>query len=164
MKKQLNVDLIQSELRGGSAFFPGYKGSRPSVPSTPTAGAQLGTEADSKPKTLEPVSAEPADQQHGSPIGIDSPLSTQGVPPPVPRPGPRTVPGSDHLIPKVKRPMRQRQPFDIYEDQYERLKQIADSERNFVNGRGMSQMVREAIDTYLAANFSPSKKQAVLNR
>jgi hypothetical protein len=26
MKKQLNVDRIQSELRGGSAFFPGYKG------------------------------------------------------------------------------------------------------------------------------------------
>jgi hypothetical protein len=26
MKKQLNVDQIQSELRGGSAFFPGYKG------------------------------------------------------------------------------------------------------------------------------------------
>ena len=27
MKKQLNVDRIQSELRGGSAFFPGYQGS-----------------------------------------------------------------------------------------------------------------------------------------
>jgi hypothetical protein len=26
MKKKLNVDLIQSELRGGSAFFPNYKG------------------------------------------------------------------------------------------------------------------------------------------
>jgi hypothetical protein len=26
MKKKLNVDSIQSELRGGSAFFPGYKG------------------------------------------------------------------------------------------------------------------------------------------
>jgi hypothetical protein len=25
MKKKLNVDTIQSELRGGSAFFPGYK-------------------------------------------------------------------------------------------------------------------------------------------
>jgi hypothetical protein len=25
MRKKLNVDLIQSELRGGSAFFPGYK-------------------------------------------------------------------------------------------------------------------------------------------
>jgi len=25
MKKKLNVESIQSELRGGSAFFPGYK-------------------------------------------------------------------------------------------------------------------------------------------
>jgi hypothetical protein len=54
--------------------------------------------------------------------------------------------------------MKQRQPFDIYEDQYERLKQIADSERNFVNGRGMSQMVREAIDAYLVATSSRTKK------
>jgi len=29
MKKRLNVDLVQNELRGGSAFFPGYKGSEP---------------------------------------------------------------------------------------------------------------------------------------
>jgi hypothetical protein len=159
MKKQLNVDLIQSELRGGSAFFPGYEGSRPSGPSKPSAEAQFETVAsDSKSKTPEPVLAEPTDQKHGSPIAIDQTISAQGVPPPVPRPGPRTVPGSDHLVPKVKRPMRQRQPFDIYEDQYERLKQIAESERNFVNGRGMSQMVREAIDAYLAANSSPTNK------
>src|SRR4030095_12417166 len=26
MKKKLNVESVQSELRGGSAFFPGYKG------------------------------------------------------------------------------------------------------------------------------------------
>jgi hypothetical protein len=45
--------------------------------------------------------------------------------------------------------MKQRQPFDIYEDQYARLKQIAEAEKGFVNGRGMSQMVREAIDNYL---------------
>ena len=29
MKKQLNVNRIQSELRGGSAFFPGYQGGPP---------------------------------------------------------------------------------------------------------------------------------------
>jgi hypothetical protein len=60
-----------------------------------------------------------------------------GVPPPVP------------LIPKVKRVIKQRQPFDIYEDQFQRLKQIKEAEKDFVNGRGMSQMVREAIDNYL---------------
>jgi hypothetical protein len=36
MKKQLNVDRIQSELSGGSAFFPGYKGSGSPAPSAET--------------------------------------------------------------------------------------------------------------------------------
>jgi hypothetical protein len=36
MRKQLNVDRIQSELRGGSAFFPGYQGSSsPALPAQP---------------------------------------------------------------------------------------------------------------------------------
>jgi hypothetical protein len=52
-------------------------------------------------------------------------------------------------VPKVKRPIRQRQPFDIYEDQYQALKKIATAEREFENGRSMGQMVREAIDAYL---------------
>ena len=75
------------------------------------------------------------------------------VPPPVPRPVPRPVP----LIPKTKRAIRQRQPFDIYEDQYQRLKKIADAEREFVNGRSMSHMVREAIDHYLKDHTSPQE-------
>jgi hypothetical protein len=44
MKKRLNIDQVQSELRGGSAFFPGYKGvgdtpdpaPEESKPATPT--------------------------------------------------------------------------------------------------------------------------------
>jgi len=32
MKKKLNVDSIQSELRGGSAFFPGYKSAGSPLP------------------------------------------------------------------------------------------------------------------------------------
>jgi hypothetical protein len=52
-------------------------------------------------------------------------------------------------LPKIKRPIRQRQPFDIYEDQYQTLKGISEAEREFVNGRSMSQMVRQAIDEYL---------------
>ena len=49
MRKQLNVDRIQSELRGGSAFFPGYQGGpspalpeavpEPQVSEQPGAGA-----------------------------------------------------------------------------------------------------------------------------
>src|SRR5262245_53352489 len=34
MKKKLNVDSIQSELRGGSAFFPGYQGQDSPPPPT----------------------------------------------------------------------------------------------------------------------------------
>jgi hypothetical protein len=63
------------------------------------------------------------------------------------------------LVPKVKRPIRQRQPFDIYEDQYKRLKKIAESEQGFMNGRGMSQMVREAIDHYLRDHCSSKESK-----
>ena len=80
---------------------------------------------------------------------------------PVPRPVrgtvPQGVPPTVPLIPKVKRLIRQRQPFDIYEDQYQDLKKIADAERGFINGRGMSQMVREALDDYLKKHGSPRK-------
>jgi hypothetical protein len=81
-----------------------------------------------------------------------------GVPVPVPRTVPRPVPPGVPLVPKARRAIRQRQPFDIFEDQYVRLKQIADAERGFMNGRGMSQMVRDALDTYLEAAASPRKK------
>ena len=37
MKKQLDVDRIQSELSSGSAFFPGYKGSSSPTPSAKAA-------------------------------------------------------------------------------------------------------------------------------
>jgi hypothetical protein len=143
MKKQLNVDVIQSELRGGSAFFPGYKKEAPAEP----AEQQNARGADPVAKAIPaPEAAKPA-------------TSTQGVPPPVPRTVPRTDPPAAGLMPKVKRPMKQRQPFDIYEDQYAKLRKIADAERGFVNGRGMSQMVREAIDAYLAADASLSNNK-----
>ena len=125
MKKQLNVDQIQSELRGGSAFFPGYQGG-----TSPT-----------------PPAAEPR-EEHITPESEAKTSDTdqEGVPRPVP------------LIPKqARRPIRQRQPFDIYEDQYQSLKKIADAERGFMNGRGMSQMVREAIDNYLRDHTSSKK-------
>jgi hypothetical protein len=86
---------------------------------------------------------------------------------PVPVPAPEPVPAgagvrvgvspSVPLIPKLKRVIRQRQPFDIYEDQYQRLKKIADDEKDFENGRGMSQMVRIAIDNYLKEHGTPRK-------
>jgi hypothetical protein len=92
------------------------------------------------PEKAKPQDAQGTEtKQHGAvvPEPVRVPVRVRvGVPPPVP------------LIPKVKRVIRQRQPFDIYEDQYQQLKKIAEEEKGFENGRGMSQMVREAIDTY----------------
>jgi hypothetical protein len=137
MKKQLNVDQIQSELRGGSAFFPGYKGgTSPTPPVAEPTEESITPESPAKPNNADEV----------------------GVPPPVPLGVPHTVPRPGPLIPKqARRPIRQRQPFDIYEDQYQSLKKIADAEREFMNGRGMSQMVREAIDHYLRDHTSSKK-------
>ena len=133
MKKKLNVDMIQSELRGGSAFFPGYKSDQ-SPTSPPEERSEKPPKVSPRKKAV-PVVKE-ADPQ-GVPPGILEGV-LEGVPPTVP------------LIPKKpKRPIRQRQPFDIYEDQYHALKKIATAERAFENGRSMGQMVREAIDAYL---------------
>ena len=46
-------------------------------------------------------------------------------------------------------PIRQRKPFDIFEDQYRNLKQIAEDERSHGLPGSMSHMVREAIDHYV---------------
>lgn len=64
----------------------------------------------------------------------------RGVPPvrpvlPVPPPG--------------KRVMKQRHPFDIYQDQYESLQSLALEERKQGGVGSMSAMVREAIDKLL---------------
>src|SRR5687767_508899 len=123
MKKKLNIDQIQSELRGGSAFFPSYKGADSPTPPSPAT-------------ELSHPEQEP---------------DIQNQPVPVP-PG---VPPANTLVPKIKRPIRQRQPFDIFEDHYHRLKRISEAEKDFVNGRGMSQMVRDAIDNYLRDHDTP---------
>src|SRR3954454_18256370 len=62
----------------------------------------------------------------------------QGVPVPVPPDGvPRTPLPPRRLI-------RQRPPFDVYEDQYRELKHVVDHERNPGLPGSMSLMVREA--------------------
>jgi hypothetical protein len=50
-----------------------------------------------------------------------------------------------------RRVMRQRQPFDVYQDQYETLKIIAEGERAQGLPGSMSRMVRKGIDMYLKA-------------
>ena len=76
---------------------------------------------------------------------------------PVPYPSPHTPYGVPHPVPPMKRRMRQRQPFDVYEDQYETLKKIADDERSQGLPGSMSRMVREGIDMYLAARKKGEK-------
>ena len=75
------------------------------------------------------------------------------------------LPATDHvgtIVPPVlpvrdvsptasnKRKMKQRQPYDIYTDQYEELKQLALEDRMRGGAGSMSAMVREAIDDYIA--------------
>src|SRR5438094_885376 len=49
----------------------------------------------------------------------------------------------------VKRVMKPRHPFDIYQDQYDSLKQMASEERIQGGVGSMSAMVREAIDKFI---------------
>jgi hypothetical protein len=53
-------------------------------------------------------------------------------------------------VPPVKRVMKQRHPFDIYQDQYEALQKLALEERKQGGFGSMSAMVREAIDKLIA--------------
>jgi hypothetical protein len=65
-----------------------------------------------------------------------------GVPPVLPVP---PVPG----VP-LKRVMKERWPVNIYHDQYESLRQLADEDRRQGGMGSMSAMVREAIDKMIA--------------
>jgi hypothetical protein len=49
----------------------------------------------------------------------------------------------------VKRVMKSRHPFDIYQDQYESLKELALRDRMEGGEGSMSAMVREALDTFI---------------
>jgi hypothetical protein len=53
-------------------------------------------------------------------------------------------------VPPTKRVMKQRHPFDIYQDQYESLQSVALEERRQGRIGSMSALVREAIDKILA--------------
>ena len=47
--------------------------------------------------------------------------------------------------------MKQRHPFDIYQDQYEALQELALEERKQAGVGSMSAMVREALDQLIAS-------------
>ncbi|SRR6266567_6132324 len=60
-------------------------------------------------------------------------------------------------VPLVKRVMKPRHPFDIYQDQYDSLKQIALEERKQGGVGSMSAMVREALDSFITARKKEKK-------
>ena len=130
MTKKLDTASISNALAQTAFFRPNAEPKKPEkAPQTPLPEPPV------LPDAEEAANGEPAQTV---PVRV-------GVPLPVP------------LTPKVKRLIRQRQPFDIYQDQYDRLKKIADEEKGFENGRGMSQMVRIAIDNYLKDHGSPQE-------
>lgn len=80
---------------------------------------------------------------------IEKPNPASPVVPPYPVPPVRAVP----LVPPpagAKRIMKQRHPFDIYQDQYDALRDLATEDRKQGGFGSMSAMVRQALDTFIA--------------
>ena len=87
------------------------------------------------------------------------PSDHQQAPAPRPVPPVRVVPPVPLVrdVPLTKRVMKQRHPFDIYQDQYEALQELALEERKQGGIGSMSAMVREALDQLIAARKAAKK-------
>jgi hypothetical protein len=127
MKKQLNVDQIQSELRGGSAFFPGYQGR-----GSPIASSR----EDKKALTEDNATSQSA------------PAPTIGNLKEVPNQIPERESARSPVRPNGKRIIT-RNSFEIYEDQMDSLRKLSLQDKMAGKIGSMSQMVRDAIDAYL---------------
>jgi hypothetical protein len=121
MKKQLNVDLVQNELRGGSAFFPGYKAGETQEPATPP-----------------PLAPKPRRERPAEPMTL--PRQASGAPAPTTSLAP---------VSQEKRPLIRRT-FDLYEDQLNYLTKESLQERLAGKEGSMNAMVREALDEWIA--------------
>jgi hypothetical protein len=132
MKKKLNIDQVQSELRGGSAFFPGYKSG-----GSHTASSQ-------EDKTASQV--DDASSQSAPPPTID-----------VQKEASIRIPERENarslVRPNGKRIIT-RNSFEIYEDQMDSLRKLSLQDKMAGKLGSMSQMVRDAIDTYLQKKAS----------
>src|SRR5712664_1824664 len=114
---------------------------------------ELGSPMDNFPSIQRPKQLADVSKNSSQPVA-NKPRQTPITPVPqypVPYPSTHTPYGVPHPVSPIKRRMRQRQPFDVYEDQYETLKKVADDERAQGLPGSMSRMVREGIDMYLAA-------------
>jgi hypothetical protein len=120
----LTNNLKQSSGRGVDAFF----------------SPQPAPQEEKKPLIHEEQEGQDKEhRQHGTPNPV---LPVPVVPPVLPVP---PVPG----VPP-KRVMKERWPVNIYHDQYESLRQLADEDRRQGGMGSMSAMVREAIDKMIA--------------
>jgi hypothetical protein len=120
MKKQLNVDLVQNELRGGSAFFPGYQGSGLEAPATPLSPAL-------EPK-IKPVLAPKPPARRAQAV---KEITVSPIP-----------------VSREKR-LLIRRTFDLYEDQLDYLTKESLQERLAGKEGSMNAMVRSAIDEWI---------------
>jgi hypothetical protein len=100
-----------------------------------------------KPKQPTYIDETPLGTEIYKPKPLDTPVPSVRAVSPVPleRPVRPVLP-----VPPKKRIMKQRHPSDIYQDQYDSLKQLADEERRQGGVGSMSAMVRAALDTYIA--------------
>jgi hypothetical protein len=73
MKKKLNVDSIQSELRGGSAFFPGYQS--PDSPTPPKTEEKQVESVDTPAKEKKPAEKSPSERDTTTPRHHDTTVS-----------------------------------------------------------------------------------------
>ena len=128
MKKRLNIDTIGNELRGGSAFFPGYK---PGGSPTSLSEKSEDTSVSDRLTTEEAISAKPEPN-----LAISE------------RPNDRTPerPNGKRII--------TRNSFEIYEDQMASLRKLSYQEKMDGKIGSMSGMVREALDDYLQKRSS----------
>src|SRR5512135_1026496 len=113
----------------------------------PNAAAlpELGSPLDSMPRIERPHPV--------APVPAGTKKTDHTAPDPVPGtryrvPGAAASPAEEQPAPARRRIVRRR-PFDIYEDQYNTLKELAEAERIAGKEGGMSAIVRQGIDMYL---------------
>jgi hypothetical protein len=123
MKKKLNIDEIQNELRGNSAFFPGYKKEESSME----------VEGDIKQTLAESESSQQSQIDGDRPTGRPGDEFNN-------RPPDRATGGKGMLV---------RRGFEYREDQLRALKNLSLKEQMEGKPGSMSQMMRDALDDYL---------------
>ena len=123
MSKKLNITSITSDLEG-SAFFP----AKTPIPS-PIQKAAVKKE----------LRTDNIKVKKDNPLPVDPPVPPVRVEQPTPK------------VEAGKRVIKQRHPFDIFQDQYEDLRNFSLDEKRDGSLGSMSAMVRDALDTYITS-------------